>query len=191
MTIDNKNSIQTDKRYRSNPFLEDFVVNTKAKQVKISSMGKDENILVNQATGEVKGTHVITYKRVDEQQFVKLFTANIALTFDLKAAGIKAFNVLLWAVQHMAMGRDLITLDNYTLQSFLHSNNQTKLSESTFRRGVRDLVTAQIIAKSTRLGYYFINPNFVFNGDRVAFTTALEKIAPEEQLDMLDEQSDK
>jgi hypothetical protein len=147
--------------------------------------------LVNQATGEVKGTHVITYKRVDEQQFVKLFTANIALTFDLKAAGIKAFNVLLWAVQHMAMGRDLITLDNYTLQSFLHSNNQTKLSESTFRRGVRDLVTAQIIAKSTRLGYYFINPNFVFNGDRVAFTTALEKIAPEEQLDMLDEQSDK
>ena len=28
---------------------------------------------------------------------------------------------------------------------------------------------------SKRKGAYFINPNFAFNGDRIAFTTILEK----------------
>ena len=51
------------------------------------------------------GTHVTTFKRVDSEQFVKLFTANIGLTFDLSSAGIKAFNVLLWAVQKQAFAK--------------------------------------------------------------------------------------
>jgi len=37
-----------------------------------------------------------------------------------------------------------------------------------------DLENAQIIAKSIRPGSYFINPNFAFNGDRIAFTTLIE-----------------
>ena len=34
---------------------------------------------------------------------------------------------------------------------------------------------AQIVAKTMRQGRYFINPNFVFNGDRIAFTTVIER----------------
>ncbi|WP_259272006.1 hypothetical protein [Klebsiella pneumoniae] len=34
---------------------------------------------------------------------------------------------------------------------------------------------AKIIAKTMRQGRYFINPNFVFNGDRIAFTTVIER----------------
>jgi hypothetical protein len=34
---------------------------------------------------------------------------------------------------------------------------------------------AQIVAKTLRQGRYFINPSFVFNGDRVAFTTMIER----------------
>lgn len=85
-------------RYKENPFIENMVVPTKAKTVQLSRLGKDENILVNQNTGEVQGTHVTTYRRVDSESFVKLFTANIAMTFDLKSAGLKALNVLIWAV---------------------------------------------------------------------------------------------
>ncbi|PVK27321.1 hypothetical protein C4840_24940, partial [Salmonella enterica subsp. enterica serovar Braenderup] len=50
-----------------------------------------------------------------------------------------------------------------------------KLSESTYRRGLTELCKAQIIAKSIKLGRYVINPNFVFNGDRIAFTTMIER----------------
>jgi|TARA_R110002126_G_C10460489_1_gene500253 hypothetical protein len=166
-------------RYDRNPFIENMVVPIRGQAVRLSKLGKDDNILVNQATGEVQGTHVTTYRRVDAEQFVKLFTANIALTFDLKAAGIKAFNVLLWCLQNRAVDRDLIPLDKIVLDEFLveYSDRKPpiKLSQPTFWRGLAELEKAQIIAKHLRQGWYYINPNFAFNGDRIAFTTVIER----------------
>ena len=162
------------KRYKENPFLQSTVISTKKKQVKVTQFGKDNNILVNQDTGEIRGTHVVTYKNVDEAEFVKLFVKNIALTFDLKAAGIKAFNVLMWCVQYKAIQKDVVALDKMTLEEFLEEHT-LNLSISTFQRGIAELNKAKIIAKTMRAGFYFVNPNFCFNGDRVAFTTAIQK----------------
>jgi hypothetical protein len=166
-------------RYKTNPFLENMVVPVRGQQVKLSRLGRDDNILINQDTGEVQGTHVTTYRRVDGEQFVKLFTANVALTFDLSSAGIKAFNVLMWSVQKTAISKDEVDFDHLILEGFLfeHQNKEPplKLSLATFKRGINELEKAQIIAKTLRQGRYFINPNFVFNGDRIAFTTLIEK----------------
>lgn len=165
-------------RYESNPFIEGMVVPIRGQKVQLSKLGKDDNVLVNQTTGEVQGTHITTYKRVDAEQFVKLFTANIALTFDLKAAGIKAFNVLVWMLQNKSISKDLVPLDKFALDAFLVAHDdrapKIKLSQPTFWRGLAELESAQIIAKHLRQGWYFINPNFVFNGDRIAFTTVIE-----------------
>lgn len=163
-------------RHETNPFLEDMIVPVKGRQVRLSRLGKDDNVLVNQKTGEVLGTHVTTYKPVDGEQFVKLFTANIGLAFDLTSAGIKAFTVLMWTVQNTALARDEVMLDAVTLERFLREQDSKKqLSLTTFRRGLAELTEAQIIAKTVRQGIYFINPNFVFNGDRIAFTTVIER----------------
>ncbi|EAT8792486.1 hypothetical protein AWS72_24610 [Salmonella enterica subsp. enterica serovar Derby] len=167
-------------RYKINPFLEDMIVPVKGKQVRLSRLGRDENILVNQSTGEIQGTHVATFKRVDGEQFVKLFTANIGLTFELSSAGIKAFGVLLWAVQNKALSKDEVDLDSFVLEDFLEAQGSTnkqplRLSLATFKRGINELEKAQIVAKTMRQGRYFINPNFVFNGDRIAFTTVIER----------------
>lgn len=167
-------------RYKENPFLEGMVVPVKGKQVRLSRLGRDENILVNQNTGEVQGTHVTTYKRVDSEQFVKLFTANIGLTFELSSAGIKAFGVLVWSVQNSALSKDEVDLDTLVLEAFLQcqvsaSKQPLRLSLATFKRGLNELEKAKIIAKTMRQGRYFINPNFVFNGDRIAFTTVIER----------------
>lgn len=167
-------------RHKINPFLDDMIVPVKGRQVRLSRLGRDENILVNQSTGEVQGTHVTTFKRVDGEQFVKLFTANIGLTFDLSAAGIKAFGLLLWVVQNRALSKDEVDLDSLTLEEFLDVHKNTtekplKLSLATFKRGINEMEKAQIVAKTMRQGRYFINPNFVFNGDRIAFTTVIER----------------
>jgi hypothetical protein len=166
-------------RYETNPFLENMIVPIKGKRIHLSKLGKEQNVLVNQVTGEVHGTHITTHKRVDAEQFVKLFTANIALTFNLSSAGIKAFNVLVWAVQHSALSKDQIDFDMRILEDFLriHSDDEKplKMSNPTFKRGINELEKAQLIAKTIRQGRYFINPNFVFNGDRIAFTTLIEK----------------
>ena len=113
-----KREIKRNIKHRSNPFTADLVVKTKDKQVKVTSLGTDNNVLVNQETGETQGTHVVTYKKVDEQEFIKLFTANIALTFDLTAAGIKAFGVLSFALQN-SINKDQVFLDELILEDFL------------------------------------------------------------------------
>jgi hypothetical protein len=166
-------------RYKENPFIDGMVVPVRGQKVQLSRIGRDGNILVNQSTGEVIGTHITTFKRVDAEQLVKLFTANIALTFGLNAAGIKSFNVLMWAVQYKAIAKDQIDLDSLALDDFLNAHNDNtppiKLSYATFKRGLNELQKAQVIAKTLRAGRYFINPNFCFNGDRIAFTTLIER----------------
>jgi hypothetical protein len=166
-------------RYDSNPFIGDMIVPMKGRQVRLSTLGGSDNVLVNQATGEIQGTHLTTFKKVDGEQFVKLFTANIAMTFDLTAAGIKTFSVLLWVVQQRAISRDQVDLDALMLEDFINSHlgseKPLRLSITTFKRGLNELEEAKIIAKTMRKGRYYINPNFVFNGDRIAFTTLIER----------------
>jgi hypothetical protein len=164
-----------------------MVVPVKGQKVRLSRMGADDPVLIDQSTGEMQGTHLTTYRRVDSQQFVKLFTQNIGLTFGLSAAGIKTFSVLLWSVQERALSKDEIDLDSFALAEFVEKHKSQKkplmLSLATFKRGISELETAQIIAKTMRGGRYFINPNFVFNGDRIAFTTMIERKKEDLSLD--------
>lgn len=71
----------------------------------------------------------------------------------------------------------MIPLDKFSLNDFLEANKEKKLALSltTFGRGLSELESAKIIAKHLRQGWYFVNPNFAFNGDRIAFTTVIEK----------------
>ena len=165
-------------RYKQNPFLDFLDIQTAGKRVSVNVMGSDDNVLVNQATGEVKGTVVTTFKQVDDEQFLKLFTKNIAHTFDLKAAGIKALSVLAFAMQDR-IKCDRVTLDMYLVADFIEAHKDRdppiKLSESTFMRGLKELENAQIIAKAQKRGDYFINPAFIFNGDRIAFNMIIER----------------
>lgn len=171
-------------RYKENPFLKDLMIPTTTKNVKVTPLGKDRAVVVNQETGEVQGTHVTTRKVVDAEEFVKLFTKNIALTFNLTASGIKALSVLIYTVQKTGINKDSVCLDKYTLDEFLESHKQKnlKLSHSTFKRGVNDLEKAGILAKQVRPGWYYTNPDFVFSGDRIVFSTVIEREEPKKEI---------
>jgi hypothetical protein len=163
------------KKYRTNPFADELVIEKKSKQVKVSNLGKDDNILVNQSTGEITGTHVVTYKQVDDAEFIKLFTGNIALAFDLTSAGIKAFTLMSYTLQKQ-IEKDTIFLDELALEEFVKENPSVKsCSMKTIYRGITELEKSKILAKSQRVGLYFINPSFIFNGNRIAFTTSIER----------------
>ncbi|MEM7874823.1 hypothetical protein [Morganella morganii] len=66
-------------------------------------------------------------------------------------------------------------VDHYTFDDFMSNNGELKMTLRTFQRGLSELESRKIIAKTMRKGFYYINPNFVFNGDRIAFTTLIEK----------------
>lgn len=168
-------------RFKTNPFLENLKIDYSRKQVSVSTLGKDNNVLVNQTTGEVEATHVVAYKKVDSAEFIKLFAQNIALTFELSAAGFKSLMVLVWVMQSRAINRDTVTLDIWTFEEFhlAHGEGDPPLVRNfgiaTYRKGLSELVKSKIIANCIRKGDYFINPDFVFNGNRIAFTTVLQK----------------
>jgi len=173
------------KRHKTNPFIEDMLIPLRSKNVRISTLGKDQNILVNQATGEVTGTHVVAHKKIDSEKFVKTFADYMAFTFDLTKAGNKALRVVMWAVKEQAVSKDTVVLDRYTHEGFLESHKGIKppltLSYPTFTRGLSELEKAQIIAKTVRVGHYYINPSCMFNGDRIAFSTVLERERPQDK----------
>ncbi len=168
----------TTPRHEINPFLVGMDVTVGSSQVRISTLGKDDNIMINQSTGEVTGTHIVARKKIDKTKFVKTFADYISFTFDLTKAGNKALRVVMWAIKENAIGKDQVVLDKYTHEAFMshHSDQEPPLvlSKPTFGRGLGELEKAKIIAKAKRIGTYFINPNCIFNGDRVAFTTILE-----------------
>lgn len=166
-------------RHETNPFLKDMIITVGSKNVQISTLGKESNVLINQHTGEVTGTHIIARKKVDQDKFVKTFADYMSFTFDLTKAGNKALRVVMWAIKETAIGKDTVTLDKYTLEAFLkaHFNHEPplELSYPTFARGLSELEKAKITAKTIRAGIYYINPDCIFNGDRIAFTTMIEK----------------
>lgn len=176
-------------KHKENPFLENFTITTKGKRVTINPMSKEDNILVSQATGEIKGTHVTAYKQVDDAEFIKLFTANVGLTFNLNQSGRKVFDMLVRVMQHSAITRDQVYIDDNVREEFTDAHD-VKLASSTMYRGIDDLINKKIIARSNRTNIYFINPSLVFNGDRIAFTTMIERKKSdnkEEELELLNE----
>ena len=173
--------------YRSNPFTEVLEITTKKKMIRVGN-GKQ---LIDTRTGEMENiTHIVTYKEVDDAEFVKFFTGNIALTFDLTAAGNKAFQLVMRVAQKEAIGKDELYLNDEVVEEFVMEFG-VKLSISTFRRGLKELLTKQILAKSTKTNIYYLNPHLIFNGDRVAFTQAVRRKkkddSNENQLDLLSE----
>jgi hypothetical protein len=165
-----------DARYKLNPFTDQLIVKTKTKKLSVSSkFGADDDVFINHTTGELLQTNVTTYRKVDDEEFVKIFAQNIAMTFNLTSAGIKAFNILLWCVQYHAIGKDIVQLDDYTLDDFILKNEDRKMSRATLYRGIKELIKAKILARQVKMGFYFINPSFCFNGDRIVFMNAIER----------------
>ena len=74
-------------KYEKNPFMEAVVVKTRSKKLTVARGG----MIVDQSTGEIEGlTEVAQVIEVDEGQFVKLFTKDLAIWFDLNKAGYPA-----------------------------------------------------------------------------------------------------
>lgn len=177
-------TIDVNKRYDVNPFTKELTIRTKNQKIRISNSSKlNDEAWINNTTGEVATTQLFTYKEVDQTQFIKLFTQNIGLIFSLTGAGIKALAVLVSMLQDK-ISQDVITLDyEYTLKKFMSENPSLQITKQYFYRGLKELINAEIIAKHKKQGDYFINPNFVWNGDRLLLVNAIKKKSPAQNLE--------
>ena len=156
-------------RYKENPFLLPAVTNTKSGSKRVTS-NKDKLLIINEQTGEqLAGAGFFHYEEVDKTQFLKLYINGVKALTELSSSGTKVFEVLYRTVQ------DNINKDKVLIAYDLIDQDIVSISESTFFRGMKELIEKKFIAETTIQNLYFINPDYIFNGDRLSFVKTFIK----------------
>ncbi len=144
--------------YEINPFV--IAVPTKTKRV---TNKRGDMMLVSSETGEIQ-TQVAGFwesEEVDSSKFVKLFVNGVKALAELTNSGSRVFELLYIEMQN-AIGKDQVYLSYSGL-------DQESISRSTFSRGLKELIDKKFIAAMPAVGWFWVNPDFVWNGDRLAF----------------------
>lgn len=152
--------------YEINPFVGTAVKNTHVRQKKklVNDKG-DKLYVVNKDDGEVlSGPSGFWHtQEVDRTQFLKLYVNGVKAFADLQSSGAKMFEVLYLEMQK-EVGKDRVYLSHASINQAI-----TPMSQTTYGRGLKELQEKKFIAATTVQGWYFVNPDYVWNGDRLAF----------------------
>lgn len=152
--------------YAENPFIEPSTITTRRKRTVVVKGGK---AIVDKETQQTEDlAEVVMVREVDDQQFVKLFTQNLRVFFDLSPVAMKLLQVVLHQVQR-TVNNDKIMLNLALVEAYFTQTHQDPLSKTSFHRAIRELLDKKFLAESVISGLYFINPHLFFNGDRVRF----------------------
>ncbi len=157
-------------RFERNPFIGSAVANTKQGAKRISSKDGNRMLVVSENTGDIIAPAGFWhYQEVDKTQFVKLYVNGVKEFKNLTGAGTKVFEILYLRVQE-SIGKDQLWLTFPNIDQKV-----TPMGETTFYRGMKELLDKGFIAESFTPGLYFLNPDFMWNGDRLAFVKEYRK----------------
>lgn len=148
-----------------NPLVEPQQVTTKRRYVR---SGRTED-LINQATGEVHGvTAIHQVEERDDAEFVKVFAAGVAASYELTKTAQRVFQVVLDQYQRTPMSRGYADYVNLFWFGDGIEGRDVGMSERTFIRGLKELMEKRFLASKDGTGFW-TNPALFFKGDRVMF----------------------
>lgn len=150
-----------------NPFtvtLNDSFITANKKQGESASVGNFN--VVDRETGEVlsdvKSNIIFRRKQyVDNQQFIKIYSKSLRDIFDLSYGALKVFFYFMHIMQN-SKDSDLVWFDVNECQEFCKYKNHRPVYDN-----VTELVKKAIICKSDKPHRFWVNPQFVFNGNRI------------------------
>lgn len=153
--------------HNHNPFMTGLGVRTKTKRI---TNKRGDMSLVNFGTGEIKAQIAGFWEaeEVDSTKFLKLFVNGVKALAELTNAGTKVFELLCAEMQNN-IGKDSVYL------SYTGIDPCQNISRSTFARGLSELLEKAFIAAQPAMGWYWVNPGFMWNGDRLAFVKEYRK----------------
>jgi hypothetical protein len=153
--------------YEKNPFMAEMTTKTR----RITNKRGDMMLVSGGGSGEITAQIAGFWEaeEVDATKFVKLFVKGVKALKELSGAGTKVFEVLYLRVQE-AIGKDQIYMAFSSVDQVL-----TPMGNATYDRGMRELIEKGFIAATPSQGMYWLNPSFVWNGDRLAFVKEYRK----------------
>lgn len=148
-----------------NPLLEPQQITTRKRFVR---SGRAED-LVNPATGEIHGIATIhQVEERDDAEFVKVFAAGVAASYELSKTAQRVFQVVLDQYQRTPMSRGFADHVNLFWFDGGIDGRAVDMSERTFMRGLKELLEKRFIASKDGTAFW-TNPALFFKGDRVLF----------------------
>lgn len=171
-----KLSLSEFERYEENPFLQTMLSDGLSYGVRQVQELQDE-VAYNHVTGEVGGALTIgVTQMVDRQQFVKVFTDDMATLVGLNPTAHKIFFVLMSEVQKIKnndrvyLGLDLIN-EMIERASTLKHNQGIKLKpvgKTAYYKAIAELMAHDFLAPC-KIGRdaFWVNPARLFNGSRI------------------------
>ena len=149
-------------KHKTNPFLPNAAENTSEGFKRRSLKSADgKHLMITNSSGENVGPAGFWHtQEVDKTQFIKLYVNGVKAFAKLSGAGAQVFG-LIYAELQASPGKDIIHLNFLDLEEVV-------LSKATFMRGIRNLLDKKFLAETLVSGRYFVNPDFIFNGDRLA-----------------------
>lgn len=150
--------------FGDNPFIGESGVYIKKGTVRAGVSKK----LLDVETGEVAGvTFFHTVEDKDDEDFVKIFDAGIAASFDLSKAALRVFQTVLAEYSKMKMNGRFVEVVNIHYSNKKLNGVVIDMSERTFQNGLKELMIKRFLAK--RFGsLYWVNHALFFRGNRVA-----------------------
>ena len=151
-------------KYDHNPFVGGAMANTKQGVKRISNKDGNRMMVISETTGEIMAPAGFWQaQEVDKTQFVKLYVNGVKAFKELTGAGTKVFEVLYLKVQE-SIGKDFLYLSFFEIDQQL-----TPMSKATFMKGMKELILKGFLAESMVQNKYYLNPDYMWNGDRLAF----------------------
>jgi hypothetical protein len=154
--------------YNSNPFMPELGIKSKTRRVTNKT---GDMMLVSSETGEIKSqiAGFWTGEEVDSTKFVKLFVNGVKALAELSNPGTRVFEILYLEMQGN-IGKDTVYLSYIAI-----GIHQKSISRSTFARGIAELIQKKFIAAQPAPGWYWVNPDYMWNGDRLTFLREYRK----------------
>lgn len=153
--------------YKDNPFMKAGLVKTKTKRI----TNKKGDMMVVGATGEIVNplAGFWTAQEVDETKFIKLYINGVKAFKELTGAGTKVFE-LLYVEMQKNISKDRVFMSYQAVDTGVFP-----ISNATYKRGMAELIKKNFLAPTMVQNWYWLNPDFVFNGDRLAFVKEYRK----------------
>ena len=166
--------------YEENPFISTAIVETKTRRI---TNKKGDMMVVGRESGEIVAPIAGFWQaeEVDSTKFVKLYINGVKAFKELTGAGTKVFEVLYLEVQKG------ISQDRIYMNFGIVNQSISPMGLATYKRGMNELITKGFLAATTLQSWYWLNPDYMWNGDRLAFVKEYRKATtkPKKQLDTL------
>lgn len=148
--------------YKENPFWEPTEIRVGKKIIRVAG-----GIHVSNEGEGVQHSGIYIIEHIDKEEFIKLYTKNIKIFFDLRPSAQKVLQAVLNILQKNP-GNDALYLPFFEVQEY-SKKNSLAISKASFHNAMKEMIQKGFLAEAEAPNKYWINPHIFFNGDRMSF----------------------